>query len=116
MALARKALKDSPFLGEGHRKIHAMLRFQGVKVGRDRLLRILEENDLLSSPQGKRDLGPRAHDGVIQTQAPNVMWGTDLTFTLTEKETYNQNWRRQRHGHLSPRQVHQNFLAAKDAA
>jgi transposase InsO family protein len=86
LELSRKVLKESPFLGEGHRKIHAMLRFQGVTVGRDRLLRILRENDLLAQPQSQREMGPRNHDGAIQTDQPDAMWGTDLTFTMTEED------------------------------
>ena len=27
--------------------------------------------------------GPKAHDGTITTEAPDVMWGTDMTATVT---------------------------------
>ena len=30
--------------------------------------------------------GPKAHDGTITTAAPNVMWGTDMTSTVTVGE------------------------------
>lgn len=82
----RRALRDSPFLAEGHRKIHAMLRLMGVPVGRERLLRILREHNLLSPYRQIRELGPRNHDGTITTERPNEMWGTDLTFTMTEED------------------------------
>jgi len=82
----RRVLKESPFLGEGHRKIHSMLRLEGITVGRDRLLRILREHELLAPYRQVRELGPRNHDGTIQTEKPNEMWGTDLTFTTTEED------------------------------
>ena len=30
--------------------------------------------------------GPKAHDGTITTEAPDVMWGTDMTATVTVGE------------------------------
>ena len=30
--------------------------------------------------------GPKAHDGTITTEAPDVMWGTDMTATVTVAE------------------------------
>ena len=82
----RRVLSESPFLAEGHRKIHARLKLDGVKVGRDRLLRILRENELLAPHRASRELGPRVHDGTIQTDTTNQMWGTDFTFTMTEDD------------------------------
>ncbi|MCX7977800.1 MAG: IS3 family transposase [Bdellovibrionaceae bacterium] len=86
LSQVRRILKERPFLGEGHRKIHAALKFEGICVGRDRLLRILREHQLLAPYRQSRCLGPRNHDGTIQTERPNEMWGTDLTFTMTEDE------------------------------
>lgn len=86
LVLIRDDLKNSPFTGEGHRKVWGRLRFvKGHKVGRKRVLRIMRENHLLSPyrvPQG----APNLHEGKIITFAPNVMWGTDGTkvFTLDE--------------------------------
>lgn len=82
----KRVLKERPFLGEGHRKIHAALKFENIKVGRDRLLRILASNQLLAPCRQCRDLGPKNHDGTIHTERPNEMWGTDLTFTTTEED------------------------------
>lgn len=82
----RDLLKERPFLGEGHRKLHVALRLESCFVGRDRLLRILRENGLLS-PQRKGSCpGPRNHDGSITTEKPNEIWGTDPTFTMTEED------------------------------
>jgi putative transposase len=79
-------IEDSPFQGEGHRKLHARLRrFRQLRVGRNRVLKIMREQKLLSpyrSIQGKEN----PHDGRITTSLPNVMWGTDASkvFTLED--------------------------------
>src|SRR5205814_9061963 len=42
LALIRANLAASPFIGEGHRKVHARLHFAaGHKVGRNRVLRLM---------------------------------------------------------------------------
>jgi transposase InsO family protein len=71
----RQVIADSPFLGEGHRKIHARLRLKDVHVSRKRVLRITREAGLLAC---RPTAGPqKVHDGTIVTDAPNRMWGTD---------------------------------------
>lgn len=73
----RADLANSPFTGEGHRKVHARLRYvQGLRVGRTRVRRLMREHRLLSPHRGQP--GPaKAHDGRITTDAPNVRWATD---------------------------------------
>jgi len=86
LELIRADLARSPFKGEGHRKVWARLRvLDKVRVARKRVLRLMRENRLLS-PHRSRQGDPVAHDGVIITDAPNVMWGTDGTriFTLED--------------------------------
>lgn len=86
LALIRTDLETSSFIGEGHRKVWARLRFvKEIKVGRKRVLRLMRENNLLS-PHRVVQGHPKEHDGKIITAAPNVMWGTDGTkiFTLEE--------------------------------
>ena len=77
LAAIRADLESSPFTGEGHRKVWARLRIvQGIRVSRARVLCLMRENALLSPhrrPQGE----PLIHDGSIQTDRPNAMWGTD---------------------------------------
>ncbi|QIK37260.1 IS3 family transposase [Caldichromatium japonicum] len=77
LAAIRADLEASPFVGEGHRKVGARLRIlSGIRVSKDRVCRLMRENALLSPhrvPQGS----PSAHDGSIQAEAPNQMWGTD---------------------------------------
>lgn len=82
LALIRQDLDDSPWQGEGHRKVWARLRFgQGLRVSRQRVLRLMRENNLLSPHRWVKP--PREHDGKIITQQPNVMWGADGTQVLT---------------------------------
>lgn len=74
----RTDLENSPFRGEGHRKVHARLRRVGLRVGRNRVLSIMRENQLLS-PHRSFYRPPNPHDGRITTDAPNEMWGSDGT-------------------------------------
>jgi len=77
LAAIRADLDASPWQGEGHRKVWARLRVRdGIRVARQRVLRTMRENSLLSPHRCRRRDG-RAHDGEIVTDAPNVMWGTD---------------------------------------
>src|SRR3954468_1382412 len=73
----RHDLDRSPFSGEGHRKVWARLRaLDGLRAGRDRVLRLMRENALLSPHRGpQRPVND--HAGRITTDAPGMMWGTD---------------------------------------
>jgi putative transposase len=79
----RGLLASSPFHGEGYRKIWARLRFAGTRTSKRRVLRLMREHDLLAPGRVGRPHGPKAHDGTIRTERVDVMWGTDLTATLT---------------------------------
>jgi putative transposase len=79
----RKLLTDSPFHGEGHRKLWARLRFAGVRTGRRRVLRLTREHGLLAHRRVGRPRGSKAHDGTITTERVDTMWGTDLTAVMT---------------------------------
>jgi len=73
----RDDLANSPFRGEGHRKVWRRLRFRkGIVASRNRVLRVMRENNLLS-PSRVPAAPPVVHDGSIITDAPNIMWGTD---------------------------------------
>ena len=68
-----RLLDRSPFAGEGHRKVWARLRvLDGLRVGRDRVLRLMRENALLSPHRGPQK-PVNDHDGRITTDAPGVM-------------------------------------------
>ena len=79
----RKLLEDSPFHGEGYRKLWARLRFAGIRTRRRRVLRLAREHGLLARQRPGRRRGPRAHDGTITTGRVDLVWGTDLTSVVT---------------------------------
>ena len=77
LALIRADLAQSPFRGEGHRKVFGRLRYVGGhQVRRNRILRLMRKNRLLS-PHRTTPAPAKAHDGRITTDAPNVRWATD---------------------------------------
>jgi putative transposase len=82
----RADLAASPFNGEGHRKVWARLRVAGIRTSKPRVLRLMRENGLLAPARAVRCLGPRHHDGTIIPEAPDLMWGTDFTSTVTLAE------------------------------
>ena len=77
LALIRADLAQSPFRGEGHRKVFGRLRYVGGHcVGRNRILRLMRLHHLLS-PHRSAPGSAKVHDGRITTDAPNVRWATD---------------------------------------
>jgi len=82
----RAILADSPFHGEGYRRVWARLRFQGIRTSRCRVLRLTRENQLLASHRRGNPHGPKAHDGKITAERVDEMWGTDMTSTITTTE------------------------------
>src|SRR4051794_11621781 len=72
----RKLPEDSPFHGEGYRKLRARLRFAGIRTSRRRVLRLAREHGLLAHRRPGRRHGPRAHDGTITTDRVDLVWGT----------------------------------------
>src|ERR1700736_6111278 len=85
LAVIRAVLAGSPFHDEGHRKIWARLRVAGVRTSKRRVLRLTRDNDLLAPSRVGSPRGPRSHDGTIIPEAGAMMWGTDLTTTITAK-------------------------------
>ena len=82
----RAVLAAATFLGEGHRKVWARLRWQGVRTSKARVLRLMREAHLLAPTRGGHAHGPKAHDGTITTERPDQMWGMDATSCLTRRE------------------------------
>lgn len=84
----RHVLAATPFHGEGYRKVWARLRYGAdpVVVGKQRVLRVMRHHQLLAPTRRGHPHGPKAHDGRIITDTPNVMWGTDGTRFFTEQE------------------------------
>jgi len=82
----RTVLRESPFLGEGHRKVRARLRAKGIRVGKGRVLRLMRENALLAPVRRRHERGDRSHSGTITTERPNELWGTDATRFFTRED------------------------------
>ncbi len=82
----RVVLAESPFHGEGYRKVWARLRFKGIRTSKQRIRRLMRQHGLQAPQRAGHPHGPKAHDGTIIPQQPNVMWGTDLTSTMTVEE------------------------------
>jgi putative transposase len=83
VAAIRQLLQDSPFHGEGYRKLWARLRFAGIRTSRRRVLRLMRAHGLLAHQRAGRPRGSKAHDGTITTERVDLMWGTDLTSVMT---------------------------------
>ena len=86
VAHIRRVLEASPFHGEGYRKAWAKRRVAGMHTSKERVRRLMREHDLQAPPRAGHAHGPKAHDGTITTEAPDVMWGTDMTATVTVAE------------------------------
>jgi transposase InsO family protein len=79
-------LSESPFHGEGYRKIWARLKFKGLRTSKSRILRLMRENQLLAPHREGNPHSPKAHDRKIITEKVDDMWGTDMTSTITTGE------------------------------
>ena len=86
VAHLRRVLEAAPFHGEGYRKAWAKLRVAGMRTSKERVRRLMREHDLQAPPRAGHAHGPKAPDGTITTEAPDVMWGTDMTATVTVAE------------------------------
>ena len=82
----RTVLSESPFLGEGHRKVRARLAVKGIRAGKNRVLRLMRENGLLAPVRQGRPRGDRSHGGRIRTERPDELWGTDAARFWTRAE------------------------------
>ena len=82
----RAVLADSPFHGEGYRKVWARLRHAGVRTSKERVRRLMREHDLAAARARGTPRGPRAHDGTIIPEGVDQMWGTDMTVAITTRE------------------------------
>jgi putative transposase len=65
------------------------LKQRGIIVGKERLRRIMNENDLLLDQPSRIRVSPYEHTGTIITDTRNAMWGTDIKeFKLTFGKIY----------------------------
>lgn len=81
----QRVIRDSPWVGEGYRKVWARLRHAGVRTSPRRVLRVMREAGLLAQQRSERRRGPQAHDRSITPDRPDELWGTDMTSTLTDE-------------------------------
>ena len=81
-----KLIEDSPFHGEGYRKMWARLRHQNVFTSKERVRRLMREHKLSAWLGQGTPRGSKAHDGTIIPETINTMWGTDMTTTVTIEE------------------------------
>jgi transposase InsO family protein len=81
----RAVLAESPFYGEGHRKVWARLRFQQVRTSKARVLRLMREAQLLA-PSRTLPKPENPHSGTIITARPNEVWASDHTLTATVED------------------------------
>jgi transposase InsO family protein len=86
LAAIREVLAATSFVGEGHRKGWARLRYRGIRASKDRVLRLMRAARLLAPTRAGHAHGPAAHDGTIVTDQPDVMWGMDATSAVTRLE------------------------------
>jgi putative transposase len=77
LAAIRLDLATTRFHSEGHKKVRARLRRQGLRGGRKRYLRLMKAHNLLAPVRPKSNGSARPHDGTIITPGLNQMWGTD---------------------------------------
>lgn len=82
----RAVLQASPFHTEGHRKVRARLRAKGIRVGKERVRRLMREANLLAPTRRRHVRGDRAQAGRIITARPDELWGTDATKFWTRRE------------------------------
>jgi transposase InsO family protein len=86
LAEIRRDLDESPFVGEGHRKVWARLRRRGIRTSRKRVLRLTREAGLLAPTPQVRKRAERLHEGTITVSAPDTLWATDATEAWTRSE------------------------------
>jgi transposase InsO family protein len=72
-------IENSPFVGEGHRKIWARMRRRGIRTSRKRVLRLMREDGVLAPTPQVRKRAARLHEGTITVAAPDTLWATDAT-------------------------------------
>ncbi len=72
-------IAESPFVGEGHRKIRARLALRGIHTSGKRVLRLTRGAGLLAPTPQVRKRSKRLHDAKITVEVPDTLWATDAT-------------------------------------
>jgi len=79
LAAIRPEIAESPFVGEGHKKLRARLALRGIHTSGKRVLRLTREAGLLAPTPQVRKRTRRLHDGTITVTVPDTLWATDAT-------------------------------------
>lgn len=75
----KKYLEDPLFYMEGYKKLKVRLQDEiGIHVGKERLRRIMSENQLLCHQSNRINPIGYLHEGKIITDRPNELWGMDI--------------------------------------
>lgn len=86
LSAIRGVITTSPFSGEGYRKVRARLAMRGLRVGRNRVHRLMKLHNLLAPTRHRHSGAKRIHDGTIITESPNQCWGGDATEVVTTRD------------------------------
>jgi putative transposase len=88
LSLIREVINDSSFNGEGVKKITFRLKYGkwNTPVGKERVRRIMRNNNLLAPVRFLHKHGKKAHDKKIITQKPNEIWAADATKFHTDED------------------------------
>jgi hypothetical protein len=81
-----RVLEESPLLSEGHKKVTVRLRRKGLRVGKNRVLRLMRVHGWLVPVRRVHERGDRAHEGTVRAARPDEVWGTDATRFWTEAD------------------------------
>jgi transposase InsO family protein len=82
----RREIAESPFVGEGHKKLRARLALRGIHTSGKRVLRLTREAGLLAPTPKVRKRAKRLHDATITVTVPDTLWATDATEAHTRQE------------------------------
>ena len=72
LAAIRREIDESPFVGEGHKKLRARLAARGIHTSGKRVLRLTREAGLLA-PTQVRKRSRRLHDATITVTVPDTL-------------------------------------------
>jgi len=86
LAAIRREIAESPFVGEGHKKLRARLALRGIHTSGKRVLRLTREHGLLAPTPQVRKRTRRLHDGTITVAVPDTLWATDATEAHTRAD------------------------------
>jgi len=74
----KEVLSNPYFHGEGYKKLKVRLSAVGIQVGKERLLRLLKEHNLLAHQRYNPNGSSRPHTGTIITAQVNQMYACDI--------------------------------------